>query len=162
MDGSQICTDGKTNQYGPCAGATLTPTTYFKDVDGDGYGSSASTSTCGARPAGYSNNTGDCCDEATDLALAGKIHPGQTEYFKDPANLCGVTWNYDCSGSIETSPALLPAGCDANTTFPTCSTNYVPVRESDCGKTISESVCDPVTDLERCQGFGGPATIKCH
>src|SRR6478736_4695871 len=42
-DGTRVCTDGKADQYGACQGAVKNPTTYYLDVDGDGYGVSSTS-----------------------------------------------------------------------------------------------------------------------
>jgi hypothetical protein len=143
----------------------LTPTTYYRDADGDGFGSSATTTVCsGTKPAGYSDQTGDCCDDGGNLSLAAKIHPGQTEFFGTAAGICGITWNYDCSanGSIEASPASRGNGCQAGTSAPTCATEIVPFTEAQCGTTTAYCGC-AVTSLGTCTvGCGGAFTIKCH
>lgn len=164
-DGTQTCTNGKTNQFGTCTGAVLTPTTYYRDADGDGFGSSATTTVCGStKPAGYSDQTGDCCDDGGNLTLAAKIHPGQTEFFDTAANICGITWNYDCSanGSIETSPASRGTGCQSGTSAPTCATNVVAFTEANCGGTTVYCGC-AVTSISSCTtGCGSPYVVKCH
>lgn len=75
----------------------------FRDEDGDGYGkSTSSTGRCdGSVPAGFSPVDGDCCDNGENLELAAKIYPGQPDYFAQPANVCGIDWDYDCSDEVD-------------------------------------------------------------
>ncbi len=60
-----------------CNGATdegLTPTTYYADADGDGYGNPAvSQTTCSGAPSGFVTDNTDCDD------TNGAINPGATE-----------------------------------------------------------------------------------
>jgi hypothetical protein len=152
-DGTQVCTDGKTNTYGACTGAVLQPTTYYRDADGDGFGSAATTTTCGGPPAGYADQTGDCCDDGGNLAIAKTIFPGQTEFFGVSTTVCNVGWNYDCSanGSIQTSPAgSRPIGCDAS-----CGTSTTPITSSDCGTSFCGGSCTVVGPK------GTPCTLYC-
>jgi hypothetical protein len=61
--------------------------TWYIDVDGDGYGSTAYTTTACAQPSGYVADSSDCDDLDSD------IHPGATE-------ICdGV--DQDCDGTID-------------------------------------------------------------
>jgi hypothetical protein len=79
--------------------------TFYADKDGDGYGvTSDAVKRCGKSvPLGYQAVAGDCCDlaDASVRTLSQRIRPGQAEYFDAPANLCGITWDYNCSGTGE-------------------------------------------------------------
>lgn len=79
------------------------PTTWYEDVDGDGYGVRTSTlETCGTPEAGWSLTTGDCDDED-----AGR-HPGAIETCEDEEDL-------DCSGLAGDSPIeAVERGVDAD------------------------------------------------
>ena len=58
-----------------CVSNTCTP--FYVDQDGDGYGTGQATGFCGTTPpVGYAAQTGDCCDTATNIAVAKLIHPG--------------------------------------------------------------------------------------
>lgn len=87
----------------------------YRDDDRDGYGKSVNaTGRCdGTIPAGFSPLAGDCCDNGENLELAAKIRPGQSEYFDQPAKLCGIDWDYDCSGGVEYGDYTCSTNCDA-------------------------------------------------
>ncbi|HJQ99160.1 MAG TPA: MopE-related protein [Candidatus Polarisedimenticolaceae bacterium] len=55
--GTPVTASGARYCLGPC-----TPTTWYRDVDGDGYGNDAVTATACDPPAGYSPYRGDCND----------------------------------------------------------------------------------------------------
>ncbi len=62
------------------------PTTWFEDLDGDGYGGSTSAVSCDA-PTGFVSLDGDCDDTDTDY------HPGASE------SDCADPADYNCDGS---------------------------------------------------------------
>ena len=71
--------------------------TYFKDVDGDGYGSDITTSTCSeTAPAGYVSTSGDCDDNNN------AIHPGATEL---------------CNGKDDNCNGQIDEGCNLTTWY---------------------------------------------
>lgn len=75
----------------------------YEDKDGDAYGNpDVRTGRCdGSIPAGFTALAGDCCDDGGDLETAALLNPGQETYFDSPANICGIDWDYDCSGGVE-------------------------------------------------------------
>ncbi len=86
-----------------CASGTCTP--FYVDIDGDGYGAGQATGFCGtAPPVGYSAQSGDCCDSASNLAIAKLIHPGADFQTTSAGGVCNITWDYDCSGAVESNP----------------------------------------------------------
>ena len=62
-------------------------TTYYRDIDGDGYGTTSITTLSCSAPNGYASSSTDCNDSS------GSIYPGATEQ-------CNLTDN-DCDGSID-------------------------------------------------------------
>jgi len=84
-DGTEVCNglddDCDTT---PDNGATDT-TTYYEDVDGDGYGDFDSTLDACTQPANYVTNHDDCDDNGTDGQNA---HPGGTEVCDGLDNDC--------------------------------------------------------------------------
>ncbi len=87
-----------------CASNACTP--FYVDQDGDGYGTGQATGFCGTTPpVGYSAQTGDCCDTATNIAVAKLIHPGAGYQTTSAGGVCNITWDYNCSGAIEARPA---------------------------------------------------------
>lgn len=166
-DGTQTCINGKTGQYSACTGAVLTPTTWYRDADGDGYGSAVTTTVCSAtKPAGYTDKTGDCCDDGGNLTLAAKIHPGQMDWFQSPANICGLTWDYDCSNKHELQVTQVLNGCASGVLPPNCSSVVVPLTDKTCGTTISTAGCAEIptppsgTMCGQAPSNGGPQ--GCH
>ncbi len=82
----QFCAFGWECASGVCA-------TYYRDVDGDGYGHDPVT-VCGKQPpAGTTAAGGDCCESAANT------HPGVTAY-SSVRNACG-TFDYNCDGREE-------------------------------------------------------------
>lgn len=86
----------------PCAVAADCATgycgAYYRDVDGDHYGSDSADTIhrCDAvdrPPQGFSVTAGDCCEADPD------VHPGVSEYFT-VRNACG-TFDWNCSGAEE-------------------------------------------------------------
>ena len=55
-------------------------------------------------PIGYASMNGDCCDNATNIAVAKLIHPGADFQTTSAGGVCGITWDYDCSGTVESNP----------------------------------------------------------
>ncbi|HLK92324.1 MAG TPA: hypothetical protein VKZ18_20690 [Polyangia bacterium] len=135
-----------------CASHVCTP--FYVDVDGDGYGTGQATGFCGTTPPiGYSAQSGDCCDTATNLAVAKLIHPGADFQTTSAGGVCNITWDYDCNGTVETSPQV--ASCPA--TYPLCTTVMSNGDPSTCG-TPTDRTCG-------CSGAGsgtsGECTLNC-
>lgn len=81
LPNGSLCTAGYQCQSGLC-------NTYFRDADGDGYGSAGVTAKgCSTPPAGYVSNSSDCNDSSAS------IKPGGTE-------VCNSV-DDDCDGSID-------------------------------------------------------------
>jgi hypothetical protein len=167
-DGTQVCINGKSNQYGTCTGATRMPVTYYRDADGDGYGTTVTTTACDGRPAGYADRSGDCCDDGGNLMLAAEIFPGQPDWFNEAANICGIAWNYDCSpattaspNGVQTNPATRGSGCTSP--YPTCGSGTEPLTEANCGKTTASCGCAAIGVSQSCTGgCSGAFVVTCH
>ncbi len=111
---SSQCSNGlcKALDGQPCAGPTdcLSGkcTTFFKDDDGDTYGTDITVGRCTITepPAGYAKRAGDCCDDAsTEMArvTAAKIHPNADWQTRSAGGICGRTWDFDCDGKVLSS-----------------------------------------------------------
>jgi hypothetical protein len=164
-DGQETCSNGKTNEYANCTGAVKLPITYYRDLDGDGFGSATTTTACGTAPSGYVSQTGDCCDDGGDLVLAKTIYPGQPTFFTKAANICGIDWNYDCSpGGVEGTPSTVPTGCTSGSSAPNCVTQSRAITAADCGKTFGGCSCGLSGGTPSGCAFncGGSFTVKCH
>jgi hypothetical protein len=113
-------------------------TAFYVDVDGDGYGTGQAVGFCGTTaPVGYAAQSGDCCDNATNLAVAKLIHPGADFQLTSAGGVCGITWDYDCSGAIDQSRPNV-VGCGS---APDCThvTNAYP--DEDCGQVVANNTC---------------------
>ena len=117
---------------GDCASGTCSP--FYVDVDGDGYGTGQAMGFCGTTPpVGYAAQSGDCCDNATNLAVAKLIHPGADFQTTSAGGACGITWDYDCSGTVESNPQTV--ACPSS---PPCTATTVSYDESQCGTADTE------------------------
>lgn len=84
----EICGDGIDND---CNGSDLQGTTYYRDADGDGFGSfSQITNSCTGPPLGFVSNAADCND--FDLT----VYPGAPEICDGVDNNCDGSVDNDC------------------------------------------------------------------
>jgi hypothetical protein len=149
-----LSNDGQTCSL-PSQCASKTCTGFYLDVDGDGYGAGSPVGFCGtAAPIGYATQNGDCCDTATNIAVAKLIHPG-ADFQTTAANVCNITWDYNCSGNTEEAFEQL-TGCSAS-----CQSEFQPFPESDCGQQESAVSCSLDTGGTCRQGSGAPQPLGC-
>lgn len=145
-----------------CVSNKCTP--FYVDQDGDGYGTGQAAGFCGTTPpVGYSAQTGDCCDTATNIAVAKLIHPSAGYQTTSAGGVCNITWDYNCSGAIERNAQM--GVCATGTTYPTCATTYSDFPEADCGGTVHASACSsenngPAGNV--CIGVGADMTLGCR
>jgi len=121
-----------------CVSNKCTP--FYVDQDGDGYGTGQATGFCGtAAPVGYAAQNGDCCDTATNIAVAKLIHPGAGYQTTSAGGVCNITWDYNCSGAIEPDQTTCGGVCTA---YPECDcADPQPYDTSKCGMPIGNSSC---------------------
>jgi hypothetical protein len=132
-----------------CASGVCNP--FYVDVDGDGYGAGQPVGFCGtAAPVGYASMNGDCCDNATNIAVAKLIHPGADFQTTSAGGVCGITWDYDCSGTVESNPQ--DVSCGSN--YPQCTLTNLNFDESVCGGP-DQMGCN-------CSGFGDGTNGSCE
>jgi hypothetical protein len=106
---------------------------------------------CGTTPPiGYAAQSGDCCDNATNLAVAKLIHPGADFQTTSAGGVCNITWDYDCSGTIETNPQVEACGG----AYPQCTTVMSNRDPSTRGTGVSQG-CS-------CSGAGNGTTGVCQ
>ncbi len=123
---------------------------FYLDVDGDGYGAGPPVGFCGTTaPVGYASMNGDCCDNATNIAVAKLIHPGADFQTTSAGGVCGITWDYDCGGTVESNPQTY--ACAG--TYPACPSIAANWAESSCG-TPDDKGCN-------CSGMSGSCMIFC-
>jgi hypothetical protein len=128
-----------------CASNACTP--FYVDQDGDGYGTGQAVGFCGTTaPVGYAAQTGDCCDTAPSIAIAKLIHPGAGYQTTSAGGVCGITWDYDCSGTNDVRPVQYASDCTAP---PACEAILTITTNLECGGTISSS---PTCGLDKDQG----------
>jgi hypothetical protein len=147
----------------PCSLATNCAshacTGFYVDVDDDGYGTGQAVGFCGTTaPVGYASQSGDCCDSATNLAVAKLIHPGAGFQATSAGGVCGITWDYDCSGSIEHNLDDF-GSCKP---YPDCSNVPSAFPDSDCGQLVTPTPCRINDDQGICYTVDFPAiTLTC-
>jgi hypothetical protein len=140
-----------------CTSGACTP--FYVDVDNDGYGAGQAIGFCGTTPpVGYSAQSGDCCDSASNLAIAKLIHPGADFQTTSAGGVCNITWDYDCSGIVEKNRM----DCTSCTQDP-CSCIYASFPDSDCGSNQAGVSCSLAgAPTPTCQSFaGGAGPVAC-
>ncbi|MBZ0121938.1 MAG: putative metal-binding motif-containing protein [Sandaracinaceae bacterium] len=135
-DGCSVCYPGRSEtcdgEDNDCDGSVDDGvlSTFYRDADGDTYGTSASTQACTA-PSGYASRAGDCDD-----ANAAR-NPGRTE-------VCNAV-DDDCDGSPDQTFA-----CVQNTAV-TCTTTCGSTGSGLCTASCGEpAMCNP--PAESCNG----------
>ncbi|MES1216059.1 MAG: MopE-related protein [Bacteroidota bacterium] len=114
--------------------------TYYKDVDGDGYGDNASTTTGYYPPQGYVVNNTDCDDNNPS------VHPGAVE-------ICGNNIDDNCDGQVD-------EGCS---TLPAASINDVTTSESQGTAVLTVTIAQPSARTMTVDKKGGkPKTININ
>ncbi|MFY1826978.1 putative metal-binding motif-containing protein, partial [Myxococcus fulvus] len=131
--------------------------TFYRDADGDGYGSASQSTQACAAPTGYVANTTDCNDNSAS------IHPGATEVCDGVDNNCAggadeglatQTWYRDADSdgygntSVSTQNCRQPAGYVSNATD--CNDSSASIRpgasetcdsvDNNCNGSVDEGV----------------------
>ena len=100
-----------------CAIAATPVSTFYADLDGDGYGSASSgTLQACTIPTGYVANNSDCNDHNA------AIHPGA-------ADVCGNGTDDNCNGTVDEN-------CNVSGSLPAIMLRTYPAKEGDSGLTI--------------------------
>jgi hypothetical protein len=140
-----------------CASGACNP--FYRDVDGDSYGTGQAVGFCTltTAPIGYAAQTGDCCDDAPNVAIAKLIHPGADFQTTSAGGICGgITWDYDCSGVVNSSPRSC-GSCDQSS----CACMYADFAVADCGMLRGGGACaitgGPCSRIE-----GGVGPVGCR
>ena len=94
-----------------------TPTAYYRDVDGDGFGGTTTKSSCTPPGDGWVTAGGDCEDNDET------VFPGQTSYFATPYSKGGGlhSFDYDCNTKEDQKPT--PAGAPRKIAASACTMN---------------------------------------
>lgn len=140
-----------------CGSGACNP--FYADVDGDGYGTGQPVGYCTltAPPIGYATQNGDCCDDATNIAVAKLIHPGADFQLTSAGGICGITWDYDCSGKIDSNPKTIVCSSDA----PSCTYTSVNYADSSCGGTLLTCGCALAGSNCNTVCTGTPGKVSC-
>ena len=131
-------------------------TTYYRDADADGYGTSSTTTLSCSLPAGYVSNSTDCNDASNT------VYPSAPEYCDGVDNDCdgstdedgGVTWYRDADGDgygVSTTTSIscsAPSGyvsndddCDdGRAAVNPAAAESCNSRDDDCDGSIDEGV----------------------
>ncbi|MEO8179062.1 MAG: hypothetical protein ABI895_09535 [Deltaproteobacteria bacterium] len=147
--------------------------TWFRDNDGDQYGGSATTRTCGNNPpGGFVAQGGDCCDlGGGNAAVAAQVHPDQQRFFPQGQIVCPnvAALDYNCSGAVEVGPHppftqcrdLTLSECSSQETATVWGNDFAPTPDL-CGFPAQASVCQPV--FNQCDDLGETTFIgiPCH
>jgi hypothetical protein len=115
LTSSLACANPKGAKSNTIAITVAALSTYYADVDRDGYGNPASTVQACDAPIGYVSNNGDCDDSNA------AIRPGAAE-------VCGNGIDDNCNG-------LMDENCDTSITLPALLLRTYPVKEGNGGLT---------------------------
>ena len=135
-----------------CLGGSCDCPVYYRDADGDGYGSiEAAQASCDGTPEGHVAERGDC-DDADALA-----YPGQQRWFSRPTRGRGH-YDYDCDGLVRLEvPALIRCdqalgrcgGLGWMTGVPGCGEHGALTR---CAATATRcATTQPLYEQQRCR-----------
>jgi predicted outer membrane repeat protein len=150
--------------------------TSYRDADGDGYGTSATTSTACPVPSGYVTTSGDCNDASA------AVKPGATETCNGADDDCdgtideGVSTTYyaDTDGDGYGNASSSTKACSAPSGYVTNSTDCDDTRaasspvgtetcngyDDDCDGTVDDGVKTTYYRDSDSDGYGDPATTS--
>ena len=166
-DATHACTEGLLTDAQQCVTASQCASSacnpFYQDIDGDGYGAGQAVGFCTLTtpPIGYAAQTGDCCDDASNIALAKLIHPAAEFQTTSAGGICGgITWDYDCDGLIEKARTY----CDGCTASPDCQCVVAQFADIDCGNNKGFPECSKAVTAGgvTCVGAGGVGVLACR
>ncbi len=162
-DAEEICNEVDDDCDGEVDNGADDGEVWYADTDGDGWGTSSSTTTSCSEPDGYVASSGDC-DDREDAT-----YPGATEYCDDEDNDCdgvvddspsdGTTYYADDDSDTYGSSTDTTKACEKPTGYVTnkrdCddtdgdvhpgADEYCDDEDDDCDGTIDESAVDRTT-----------------
>lgn len=177
------CTDPLACNYNPLAtqnnGSCIAPTTYYRDLDGDGFGNPSNTTSACSLPSGFVTNNSDCNDNNS------AVYPGATEVCNTIDDNCNTliddglatqTWYMDNDGdgfgagagvvNCQAPSGSVSNNLDCNDTdaliFPGAS-EVCNTLDDDCDSFTDEGLLTTFYRDADGDGFGNPAitTTAC-
>ena len=153
--------------------------TWYRDADGDGYGSSATTSKACSQPTGYVSSSSDCNDSNST------VNPAAVEYcngydddcdgYSDEASAADAsTWYNDFDGDGYGNASASTVACSQPTSYVSNSSDCNDVNSSiypgasescnytddDCDGSVDEGVTTTYYLDADGDGYGDPATTN--
>lgn len=132
--------------------------TYYADVDGDGYGNEASSTTACSQPAGFVTNDGDCNDADAEQ------HSASTHYYPDvDGDGHGAEWYDGVLGCVTpTGYAESDDDCDDNDPTVYGGAEEFPsglsdAKDNDCDGMVDETLYYSDTDRD---GYGDDQYVR--
>jgi HYDIN/CFA65/VesB family protein len=132
-----------------CGSGVCTP--FFRDVDGDGFGSGAAVRLCGAAPPSleFSSRGDDCCDLVADppgdpsLTTDPQfVNPGITTPDSRRATQCTLPFDFDCDGVEVPNDLPVPfEACNAECIVSPGARRNLGAGDPACGEEFGLVVC---------------------
>jgi len=152
--------DGGANDNDPQGPPTTAPF-WYRDQDGDGFGSAASAIRACVPPAGYVSAAGDCDDAPATCGAA--CYPGAPDICDGKDNDCDA-------GTVDgAADVLVGAACDSDADadgcldeISVCASGRVTCPNDPEGDTTRIEVCDPNDNDEDCDGGADDADPDGH
>ncbi len=108
--------------------------TWYADVDGDGYGSPSSTQVACSQPSSYVSDNTDCDDSTT----GGSVHPGASETWYDGVDSdCDGASDYDADSDGFVSNQFAGLDCDD-----TDANSTTVATDADCDGVLTAGDCN--------------------
>jgi hypothetical protein len=166
VGGADAGTDGGSESGAGGAPACTSPVTWYRDEDGDGYGTDVSSFACPSPEGRWARRSRDCDDTREE------VHPDQAKFFAVPYQKQDATdsFDYDCSGTEDPNPTLTLAPEDCGLLqLALCggASGYVtnnragPGINAWCGSSVIRS-CEPKLLVCEANERTAPSPFSCR